>query len=266
MNAQSTGRPTDKSRIKRSNIKGLSRLAFTLAEVLITLGIIGIVAEETIPVVLNNTKNLQYVTGVKKFYDNFNQVLQQISADNGCIGNLACTGLFATGTTDQTLGDALVKYLNVAKNCGANASQGCWAAGTNYSYDGTGVSNNYDADVRYKFITTDGMSVWVQNYASTTANCGTNLSTGALGYMSQICGFVRVDVNGPKGPNYMGRDTYTFAITNGKGTILYPKGGIDDNNGGNSWWNGASPSCQTGHVDGRWCPGRIMEESWKMNY
>lgn len=40
--------------------------AFTLAEVLITLGIIGVVAALTIPTLVNNYRKKQFETGLKK--------------------------------------------------------------------------------------------------------------------------------------------------------------------------------------------------------
>lgn len=44
--------------------------AFTLAEVLITLGIIGVVAAMTIPVLLVNTTSQKYRSKLKKNYFN----------------------------------------------------------------------------------------------------------------------------------------------------------------------------------------------------
>lgn len=49
------------------------RFAFTLAEVLITLGIIGVVAAMTIPVLVQKYKEQATVTRVKKFYSVFSQ-------------------------------------------------------------------------------------------------------------------------------------------------------------------------------------------------
>src|SRR5574344_693563 len=48
--------------------KSKKSLAFTLAEVLIVLGIIGIVAALTIPTLMANVQKQQYVTALKKFY------------------------------------------------------------------------------------------------------------------------------------------------------------------------------------------------------
>jgi len=49
--------------LKKGNKKG-----FTLAEVLITLGIIGVVASLTIPTLMANYQKVQYVTGLKRAY------------------------------------------------------------------------------------------------------------------------------------------------------------------------------------------------------
>lgn len=49
--------------------------AFTLAEVLIVLVTIGIIAAITIPNLINNYQKTQYVTKLKKAYANFNRVL-----------------------------------------------------------------------------------------------------------------------------------------------------------------------------------------------
>ncbi len=246
----------------------IKRIAFTLAEVLISLGIIGVVCAMTIPTLIANTQHAEYVTALKKFYTNFNQVLSQIANDSGCPGNLECTGLFATGTTHATLGDELVKYVKVTKNCRTDTTTdaACWPVNTNEVYNGTGTNYNYNNDSAYKFITADGMSIWMQNYAN-DCNTPTYSNNPALGYMTQTCGTIVVDVNGLKEPNYYGRDTFFFFITNGKGTLLYPQGGADDKYGGTEyWWDGATKRCIGANNDGFYCAGRIIEQGWQMTY
>lgn len=252
--------------IKRNN---LNKTAFTLAEVLITLGIIGVVASLTIPTLMNSYQNAQYVTALKKVYSVLNQAFKQMAADNGCAENLKCTGLFASGgmpdVANQYLGEELIKYLKVAKNCGVITNLGCFPADTNQNYDGSATKNFHrDNEPSYKIITVDGMSITVN---SIQANCETDYSTGASGNMSQVCGWVYIDVNGLKGPNCYGRDTYRFFITNGKGALLYPEGGVDDNHSGNYWWNYSDANlCSPANKDGRYCAGRIIEKGWQMDY
>ena len=57
--------------------------AFTLAEVLITLGIIGVVAALTLPALLVKTKTSEYSARLKKFYSTMNQTIKMSELDNG---------------------------------------------------------------------------------------------------------------------------------------------------------------------------------------
>ena len=57
--------------------------AFTLAEVLITLGIIGVVAALTMPALIQNYNNTVAETRLKKFYSIMNQAILQSIVDNG---------------------------------------------------------------------------------------------------------------------------------------------------------------------------------------
>lgn len=59
------------------------RAAFTLAEVLITLGIIGVVAAMTMPTLLNKTRNKELHTAFLKTYSELNQVAGLFKADYG---------------------------------------------------------------------------------------------------------------------------------------------------------------------------------------
>ena len=57
--------------------------AFTLAEVLITLVIIGVIAAMTIPTLMNNTNNQELVSRLKKTYSELSQATNRIIADEG---------------------------------------------------------------------------------------------------------------------------------------------------------------------------------------
>ena len=57
--------------------------AFTLAEVLITLGVIGVVAAMTMPSVIKHYQQQATVSKVKKFYTTINQAIRQSEVENG---------------------------------------------------------------------------------------------------------------------------------------------------------------------------------------
>lgn len=66
---------------KKNNLK--KKIAFTLAEVLITLGIIGVVAAMTIPNLMTAFAKTRTETQLKGFYSKINQALRLSIADNG---------------------------------------------------------------------------------------------------------------------------------------------------------------------------------------
>jgi len=262
--------PSRTRELKAPPSRFLKQCAFTLAEVLITLVIIGVVAALTIPTLVNNYQKTEYLTALKKAYAGFNQVLIQISADKGCVGDLACTGLFASDSTQKTLGDELVKYLKIVKNC-EDTGAGCFSDNVSPFYDGSGLRNNvYETTTGYRFIAEDGASYLIYNEKDDNgADCISNYSTSGKGALSQLCGDLYIDVNGPtKGPNNFGRDIFYFYITNGKGPMLYPRGGSDDNM--DSPWNSGNIMCGSniddGNEDSSTCAGRIIEEGWQMKY
>ena len=61
----------------------MKKIAFTMAEVLITLGIIGIVAAMTLPTVINNAQDKQFRTMFKKQFSIISQAFQMVYMDDG---------------------------------------------------------------------------------------------------------------------------------------------------------------------------------------
>ena len=217
------------------------KCAFTLAEVLITLAIIGIVAALTIPTLVTNYQNHLNVVRLKKFYTTFQEALKQATLDENCAFDMACyyssIGVTDNGNTQDRVDRALnsiAKQLNGLKKCenptGTGFYTGCCTSYTiNHNYDGSGNENN----CYYNFITKDGM--YVAYIASGSRTNG---------------GWTTVDVNGKKGPNREGRDVFTFWNYIGN-TILPP---VDNDN------------CTNENTYGQSCAARIMKNSWKMDY
>lgn len=176
--------------------------AFTLAEVLITLGIIGIVAEMTIPVLYSNVQDAQFKAAMKKNYSVFSGLYQRVQADNGTFVDILvnCTA------GDQTcFKNALKPYLSYVKECDNNASSGiCFPAtvtqqdksgSTDYSYRNTNTAG---------LILKDGtMAIFYLDSPACT------YPRGSAPFDTE-CGWVTVDVNGFNKPNMWGKDVYTF--------------------------------------------------------
>lgn len=255
--------------MKKDLLKYRNNLAFTLAEVLITMAVIGVIAVITIPILINSYQKTQYVTALQKMYSQFNSALIRLTDDYNCQGDLKCTGLFKSTSNALTIGTEIVKYYKVAKNCDTQANQGCMSNSVSPNFDGSGTAANFDSGnwgtgPHYRFITIDGGSMDIV-FDQTVDNCSQNKSGGATGNLTETCTWVKFDVNGPsEGPNFQGRDIFTFWLSNGKGPLLYPQGGRDDANSG--WWNSGSGGCGINNNGGYKCAARIMEEGWQMKY
>jgi len=95
-----------------------SRKGFTLAEVLVTLAIIGVVAALTIPTLIQSTNNSKYATTLKKTISVLNQAMMSQGADGATLST-------TTVYTDDTLADFFAAKLNVIKQ---NATGVLWLA------------------------------------------------------------------------------------------------------------------------------------------
>ena len=96
----------------------------------------------------------------------------------------------------------LKDYLKITKYCGG--APGCWE--NTYKLSGTELFQRHDEQRRYaKAILGDGEAILTYVLSS---DC-----TYLYGNIKDICGFYRIDVNGSRKPNTMGRDVFTFYIT-----------------------------------------------------
>jgi len=101
--------------------KTKSNSAFTLAEVLITLVIIGVVAALTIPNVIYNSKKHEYSARLKKFYSTMKQVQQRADANgNGWRDFIdANVGVTGDNVAVSFIDEYLFPYLSFSKKDGS---------------------------------------------------------------------------------------------------------------------------------------------------
>ena len=135
---------------QKVNLKGFRRFkGFTLAEVLITLVIIGVIAAMTIPTLINKTNNHEYISRLKKAYSTMAQATNRIIAEEG--NPRADIGGWATST--EAIFNMYKKYLNNAKICGLDT--GCFE-GAYRRMDNK--LEQYDSG-RYTLVIADGTEI-----------------------------------------------------------------------------------------------------------
>ena len=236
---------------------------FTLAEVLITLGIIGVVAAMTLPTLIQNHQKRSLEVATQKFYSTMSQAVKKYMADEG-VDDLRNTPL-TDMSEDESGGedaykaceDFVQKYLKVAKVC----ENGCSA--DNYKMLNGEISEALglkpeDSSYTGTFMLADG--------AVFDINPGTSWWPIEL----------YVDVNGRKGPNKIGYDLWSMDI--------FYDGSIDENSvnpeckkyGGEDYCNGVnSPSevrevrfesCKANNLGYGGCFGHFLENNFKFDY
>lgn len=180
-----------------------TKIAFTLAEMLLSIFIIGVVAGIALPTLKDTSDKTTNIALVKKAYSNATNAFAQLQAElgppiywvnpldnkrvftNG--DSVGVASLFKRKITSQSFDDYVgATYLN------GSASEGDAMkdpqSGSKISYSGNNT-----------FRSSDGM-YWF--FSETNTGC-----------LSNLCGLIMVDINGVKKPNRLGIDVFVFDIT-----------------------------------------------------
>lgn len=184
-----------------SGLKEIRYCAFTLAEVLITLGIIGVVAALSLPSMINNSNKKELATAFQKQYSVLSQAVLKVKYEDDLPIDFS--------NYNYKFHNILAKQYKVLQDCGSiNGNTGCILKDIDgkFSYyknfTGGTLDRSYFDDGG--FITADGTTLLFEQ-----------------GSQSEVTGIlVTVDVNGyRKRPNKMGYDLFMFQITK-EGKVL----------------------------------------------
>ncbi len=183
--------------------------AFTIAEVLITLGIIGIVAAMTLPALIGNYQKKVTATRLKRSYTVIAQTLERSKVDYGDVSGWRLdeiagsaqanrdyiTEYFTSQFWDPWVPKIQGSFYGSAKEFGYNITKGLIPDNTKVKW----------------YVLNDGtvVGIWVQVYIDENGN-GTQLSS--LAYW--------VDTNGLKKPNIIGQDIFIFQLNPLTGNII----------------------------------------------
>lgn len=203
--------------MKRFQNKGClpsrKNLAFTLAEVLITLGIIGIVAAMTLPTLIQKNQEKETVAKLRKFNTIINQAYMLAINANGYVEDW---GLSKAGTgqeqTDEEVADGnsardkfldkLISYLKVNSRC-KYTEENC------YSYDRYSLDGTQFSTFTNRLTLADGTTI----VGLTILDEKCSIQHGNSKVLKNVCGEIFVDLNGPKPPNTTGKDVFLFLYT-----------------------------------------------------
>ncbi len=203
------------------------RKAFTLAEVLITLGIIGVVAAITMPVLISNVQDRVKQKRVENIKQKLSKVTDKMAVQSGLIGY---------GDT-MAFVQEMSKHMKVAKICDNNHISDCWATQeVDLNKDGKTWEISKTKNAKTLKISSDIADSWADTVGIVTADgtpmilsykkdCDFDVDKTGLIFnkdsaMSNSMGCLSgvFDWNGGKNPNKLGEDILTIGKAAGLGT------------------------------------------------
>lgn len=226
-------------------MKRIFKKGFTLAEVLITLGIIGIVSALTIPTLVMNHQSKVRITQLQKVYNDISNAAMAALADER-VDSLDYTYIYENINGAMNF---LKKYLNVAKTCDSENFDDCMGS-TYSSLDGTASAAVADIlpDNSQCAALTSGASVCA---VFVRADDGYEWH----GEISLV-----VDVNGPGAPNTNGIDLFQF--------LMYSDGKVGNGYTYNDY-AASGDRCEefkSSASYGGSCFSKVVADGWKMDY
>lgn len=175
---------------------------FTLAETLITLGIIGVVAALTIPTLIANYQEKSYKSQYKKIFSELNQALRLLEEDESSPLTL-CKSM-----ENECFRDLFSQKLKISHKCDDEIPNKC--QNLSYYLDNTTIQNRIKINDKWPaLMTLRGYSVKFRYHYT---DCSTiEESQKEYGELS-TCGWVQVDTNGLSGPNRVGKDIFLLYL------------------------------------------------------
>ena len=198
---------------------------FTLAEVLITLAIIGVIATMTIPALTKSINDAEKKVALKEAFRILNTTVSAISGNNGGTIKTNCGNL-----DNDCFMNSFLPYLRYSKTC----------------HTGSSLGNCFDSS--YKLLNGALSSSQGQNWAGVVLNNNMSImfrehvGTCDASIECMKCGWIGIDVNGFKGPNTWGKDFFVFGINDnkviplGKPTTVSPYSECSPDGSGQAGW------------------------------
>ena len=178
--------------------------AFTLAEVLITLGIIGVVAAMTLPSILQKQERLSTVVALKKFYSSFQNAINLSQLEHGPAVNWDTkTDYNDTDAMYVWFDEYVIQYMKILANCNKDNNKACFHTYSYATFPGeSNIPSSTMANTRIMYIFQDGSAI-------------TAITGGRTESMSRVF-HILFDTNGYRKPNAYGQDIFSFRYKNGK--------------------------------------------------
>lgn len=212
----------------------IKNYGFTLAEVLITLGVVGVVAAMTLPTLIKNYQKHQTINQLKKVYTIINQAIKLSETQNS---------EFIYWDDPQSIGAKeyfnkyYKPYMETVKICKNYSECGYQVKEPWFKPKGNTISiySLVYSNAKIPFVLKDGTFILLVIESSGIKNNN-----------------IWVDINGSKGPNRLGHDFFMFERT---------ENGMIKPLGYNKGKNNIDINCKS---SGEYCAAKIIQDGWKI--
>ena len=223
------------------------KAAFTLAEVLITLGIIGVVAALTMPAVITSYQKKKTVEQLKKVYATLEQAFKLSEAENGFSNEWVSDGSSVSEQVMTQYFDTYWRpYLKILKTCKSISDCG---------YEHSQFYDTSGKDAAASIVNPKTRTTVILNDGTFLSFVPMNWNSDGTPFMSKIQQ-IRVDLDGPKGPDRYGHDVFIFVIDLDK-HFIKPFGYDVD---GDDCFRDSSSNNNLGQR----CLKRIIDDGWQI--
>ena len=230
-----------------THIDLLSNRGFTLAEVLITLGIIGIVAAMTIPTLLAKLNNRHTESILKEDYSILQQMMTSANDDGAMSSIVKGNDMEQMENWFKTYFLPYIKTANVCYD-----KRGCWDASAKL-LDGSKITtSSVGCGARtISFQLYNGSYVCMDDFGagSIFSRFGVKVESGLMDLVFYI------DTNGDKNPNMLGKDIFIL--------VYKPEIGKFVPAGSDRTQKEIEQNCSKGG-NGRWCMALVKNRGWKV--
>ena len=237
-----------------------TKTAFTLAEVLITLGIIGIVAAMTLPTLIGNYQKHVTVNKLKKSYTTLSQMFVMAQKDNGGMENWDFSNFGDVGLNSSNIEEHIIKvaqtyfvpYLDILEDCGTRCKK---VEKINYKWLSDELLSGFYDRLQYTIFLKDGSIIYI------------SLNNNGIKIFDIL---ISVDINGRKGPNVVGKDVFCYELS----TPNAPYSGLVSKT--NFWGltgvsvkretllNDSQRGCNK-NASGQYCGALIQYDNWEIS-
>lgn len=231
---------------------------FTLAEVLISICIIGIIASITLPSLKSNIDKSTWAQGLKTTMSVINNGFTQMMAADE-VDDIRETTLWydyvkanvnksTKQDTKDSIKNELNKFFKVDK-----MSDGVPV--TVYNLQG-GKSTGMDSTIRFYLANSSTINVEFLK-PTFTSSCSKTFCSPAAN--------IFIDVNGDKRPNTFGKDIFRFYLAENGRLYGYGSEAVYEYSSGFAKWQTACAG-KDPKGDGYACTGRVIDEGFQINY